>query len=144
MKLYTSYFYQIRNFPRNLIPLSTAFWPPKYTIKDSTGQEALIIDCPPLKPGAACEGLCNGGCNPKTPENCEFLKVYRKQLDEINIKDFIEHLNNLRTRICTEEGFDDIDFAFIVYEAPTNTCSERISIQEWLRDNGIEVEEWKK
>ena len=30
MKLYTTYYYQIRNFPRNLIGLSTAMYPPKY------------------------------------------------------------------------------------------------------------------
>lgn len=30
MKLYTSYFAQLRNFPRNLVGLSTAVWNPKW------------------------------------------------------------------------------------------------------------------
>lgn len=29
MKIRTSYFYQIRNFKKNMIPVSTAMWDPK-------------------------------------------------------------------------------------------------------------------
>ena len=85
MKLYTSYYYQLRNFPQNLVALNTTIWPPKYVKlgeKDKRG--VILIDCPPLKPGIECEGLCNGKCDPKHPYDCNFLKVYYNQLQKRN------------------------------------------------------------
>jgi len=142
MKLYTSYFYQIRNFPRNLIPLSTAVWPPKYPIKDSTGQPAILIDCWPMKPGSQCAGLCNGSCDPKHPDDCKFLEVYREQLDNIDFERFYTQLENLKKQIEEGEGLQDVDFAFIVFESPKNPCSERTVIQAWGASLGIEIKEW--
>ena len=144
MKLYISYFYQVRFFPRNLVSLSTVVWPPKYLIKDSTGQPAIIIDCPPLKPNKNCEGLCNGNCIPKHPHNCAFLQTYYRQLQEINIANFLLKLEILGNTIKIQEGFKDIDFAFIVFEAPKNICSERVMLFKWLQENNIEVTEWTK
>lgn len=141
MKLYTSYFYQIRNFPRNLIPLSTAVWNPKYTLKDSTGQPALLIDCPPLKPGIECDGLCDGKCANKTAPNCKFLQTYRKQLEAIDKNAFMSKLEQLKAQIEKGENLTDVNFAFIVFETPKNKCSERWAIQNWL---GNEVSEWTK
>ena len=74
MKIYISYFYQLRFFPRNAIPLSTAVYDPawfhdgtrdqKHKFKDKRG----VINglrAEPFMPGAACEGLCHG------PEYCD-------------------------------------------------------------------------
>lgn len=144
MKLYISYFYQVRFFPRNLVSLSTVVWPPKYQITDSTGQPALIVDCPPLKPGAACEGLCNGSCAPKHPQNCAFLQTYYKQLQQINMDAFLTHLYSLGEYIKQKEHFDEVNFAIIVFESPKNICSERVMLFRWLQENGVEVEEWSK
>ena len=144
MKLYTSYWYNVRFFPRNLICLSTVVWPPKYQIKDSTGRPAIIVDCPPLKPGAACEGLCDGHCANKHPWDCDFLKTYRCQLDKIDIDIFKSTLEHIAEKIKKNEGFEDVDFAFIVYEAERNKCSERQEILAWSRDNNLGIEEWRK
>lgn len=144
MKFYTSYFYQIRFFPHNLIPLSTAVWPPKYQLKDSSGQLAIVVQCPPFTPGAQCAGLCQGKCEPKHPQDCKFLQTYRAQLDNEITEDFFQTLNKLHDDICRGEGFDDVDFAFIVYEAPNNPCSERQVIQQWFKDHHILIEEWHK
>ncbi len=68
MKLYTSYFYQVRFFRPNMVPLSTAIWDPKwyhdgkdhaYTFIDKNG---VIngIRCEALHPGTSCSGLCHG------------------------------------------------------------------------------------
>lgn len=124
MKIYTSYYYQIRNFPTNLIGLSTAIWPPKYIKlgeKDKHG--VLVIDCPPLQPGKECNGLCNGKCPTKHPQDCEFLQTYYKQLSNINFSNFMASLEKLTSKIKEEEQLEDIDFAFLVYEAPQNSCS---------------------
>ncbi len=145
MKFYTSYYYQLRNFPKNLIGLSTAIWPPKYLnlgIPDVRG--VICTNCPPLQPGPECAGLCDGKCAKKDPANCTFLKTYRKQLDKIDFKYFISHIYQLHEQIAYNSDIKEFDFAFIVYEAPNNPCSERWPIQDWLRANGIEVEEWTK
>lgn len=144
MKLYTSYWAQVRNFPKNLVGLNTTIWPPRWRPfgKDKNG--VLIIDCSPLKPGAECAGLCNGKCEPKHPNNCKFLEAYYNQLKEIEFDHFMYQLQKLHDDICIGENLKDVNFAFIFFEKYDNPCSERWAVQEWLRYNGAEVEEWHK
>ena len=143
MKIYTSYFAQLRKFPPNLIGLSTAVWNPKWRPMGKDKRGVICVDCPPFKPGSECDGLCNGKCNPKHPSNCAFLKAYKAQLDKLSLIKIQESLGKLATQIAQDEGFQDIDFAFLVYETPENPCSERIAIQKWFQEHGIKCEEWK-
>ena len=142
MKIYTSYFAQLRKFPPNLVGLSTAVWNPKWRPMGKDARGVICVDCPPFKPGHSCSGLCNGKCNPKHPNDCEFLKAYKTQLDKINIHSIQESLGKLATQIARDEGLQDIDFAFLVYETPTNPCSERVAIQQYFKEHGYEIEEW--
>ena len=145
MKLYTSYYYQIRNFPPNLIGLSTAVWPPKYIKlgqKDKRG--VIVLDCFPLKPGVACDGLCNGSCNPKHPKDCKFLKTYSEQLNLIDIDKFFYSLQNLHDKICEGECLDDVNFAFIFFEKYDQPCSERWPFIKWMKENKVNITEWSK
>ena len=144
MKIYTSYFAQLRNFPTNLVGLSTAVWNPKWRPMGKDKRGVICVDCPPFKPGRECEGLCEGKCNPKHPQDCAFLKTYKAQLDKINLSSLQENLGKLGAKIARDEGFTDVDFAFLVYETPTNPCSERVVIQQYFKERGIEVEEWQK
>ncbi len=144
MKIYITYWAQVRNFPPNLVGLNTTIWPPKWRPLGKDTRSVLVIDCPPLKPGRECDGLCNGKCAPKHPNDCDFLKVYRKQLDKIDFKMFIEHLETLARTIQLGENLEEVNFAFLVYEKYDNPCSEREIIQQWFRDNGMEIEEWRK
>ena len=144
MKLYTSYWAMIRNFPKNLVGLNTTIWPPKWRPLGQDKNGIWVIDCPPLKPGKECEGLCNGKCNPKYPQDCKFLKVYYEQLKEIDYFKFMNKLFDLHDKICENEGFDELDFAFLVYETPQNPCSERAIIQKWFHENEMKIEEWHK
>ena len=144
MKLYTSYFAQLRNFPPTLVGCSTAVWNPRWLQKGRDKNGALWIDCPPLKPGHSCDGLCNGKCNPKHPDDCQFLIAYKQQLDKIDFQKFIANLSRLEEQIKQEENLSHVDFAFLVYETPQNPCSERRIIQQWLNEHGIEVSEWQK
>ena len=104
MKLYTSYWYNVRFFPHNLICLSTVVWKPKYPVKDSTGQSPIIIDCEPFKPGKSCEGLCDGKCIPKHSYDCAFLKNYREQLKQISGEEFLNHVKDDMTITIKEGG----------------------------------------
>ena len=51
-------------------------------------------------------------------------------------------MGELNAKIALKENLEYANFAFIVFEPPTRECSERIVIQSWFRDNGIEIEEW--
>ena len=53
-------------------------------------------------------------------------------------------LQKLHDDICAGESLEDVDFAFIVFETPANPCSERWPIQQWLKENNVEIEEWHK
>jgi len=143
MKIYTSYFAQLRKFPTNLVGLSTAAWNPKWRPMGKDKRGVICVDCPPLKPGRECEGLCAGKCNPKHPSDCTFLKTYKAQLDKINLAQFQNSLGKLATQIASDEGFQNVNFAFLVYETPANPCSERWPIQQWCKENGIAIEEWQ-
>ena len=143
MKIYTSYFAQLRKFPPNLVGLSTAAWNPKWRPMGKDKRGVICVDCPPFKPGRECEGLCAGACNPKHPQDCAFLKTYKAQLDKINLSSLQEKLGKLGKQIADDEGFTDVDFAFLVFETPTNPCSERVAIQQYFREHGISVEEWQ-
>lgn len=143
MKLYTSYFAQLRKFPRNLVGLSTAHWNPKWRPMGKDKRGVICVDCPPFKPGRGCDDLCNGSCNPKHPEDCAFLKAYKAQLDKINVIQFKNSLGNLASKIAIQENIQNIDFALLVYETPSNPCSERVIIQQWGKEHNIKIEEWR-
>lgn len=144
MKLYTSYWAQVKNFPKNLVALSTVVWEPKWYNVGSVDKNGIIsLRCRPLRPGHSCDGLCDGRCEPRHPQDCAFLREYRKQLDAIDFDDFIQHLLDLQARLL--EDFPDrkeLDFAFIFFEKYDNPCSERWAVQDWLRAHGVEIEEW--
>ena len=144
MKIYTSYWAMVRNFPRNLVGLNTTVWPPRWRPLGQDKGGIWVIDCPPLKPGEECAGLCNGKCEVKTAPDCAFLQTYRAQLEKIDFPRFCASLENLVMAFAEGENLNDVQFALIIYETPDKQCSERWAIQEWLRAHGVEVEEWKK
>ncbi len=153
LKCWTSYFYQVRNFPTNMIPLSTAVWDPSwyhrsrgnsYVYRDKRGIiNGLRIS--PLMPGKELDGLCHGvkGCDSR-PWMCQFLKGYREQLDKIGFNYFMSRLEEYVSRL-QELGWIDVpnpEVAFLFHETPTNICSERIEVTDWFDRNGYPIEEW--
>lgn len=151
MRIYTSYFYQIRFFPSNLVPLSTAKWDPKwfhdnksqtYQFKDKRGV-LNGLRAEPFVPGSALDGTCHGpeGCY-QTPPRCKFQLGYLEQLRQLDFQTIMNRFEELAACIKTTEGFDDVDFALMLHEAPTNPCSERIAIHLWFTENGYSISEW--
>lgn len=154
MKIYTSYFYQIRFFPKNLVPLSTAIFDPAWYHDFTRADTYQFFDkrgvlngmrIPIFMPGAQCEGLCRGmnGCI-SNPNDCAFLRAYRKQLDGLDFAATLQKFSSLGARIAQDQGYPEVDFALIVHEAPSNGCSERTVIQQWFKDNGYDIKEWSK
>ena len=157
MKIWTSYFYQVRFFKPYQIPLSTADWDPKwfhnfkdqnYVWKDKNGVwNGLRLDI--FSPSKCCSILppectrCSNVSN-RHPETCSFLRDYKNGLDnKINFSDLLELLQRTAQTIKDTEGFsDEPEIMILVHEASTNPCSERAAIQEYFREHGLEVKEW--
>ena len=153
MKIYTSYFYQIRFMKPYMIPLSTAKFSPKW-FHQNKGQDFVWKDkngvynglrAPVFAPGPMCEGLCRGpeNCLTQSPQSCLFLNAYRYQLNQLNYNDIISRCEKMGNRIKSIENFfEEPVIMLIVHESPINLCSERIPIQEWFAQHGKEVKEW--
>ena len=82
MDFYTSYFYQIRNFTPNMIPLSTACGDPawyhagrdKNFVYFDNNKVCNGLRAEMLHPDKSCANLCCGGfACPYTPDTCNFL-----------------------------------------------------------------------
>lgn len=152
MKILISYFYQIRFFKPNMIPLSTAKWDPKwfhqnksqdFQFKDKNGVwNGLRAE--PFAPGPLCENLCTGpdGCT-QTANDCLFLNTYKMQLRQLNFQDIYNRIVSIGEAVQKKEQFaEEPVVVLIVHEAPNNSCSERKSIQEWFQKNGYELKEF--
>lgn len=154
-KVYISYFYQIRFFTPNLVPLSTAIWDPKwyhqmneqdYIFKDKNGVlNGLRIN--PLHPQPHNDGCieCNRTGDPTT---CDFIRIYTEQLRAIDFNDFMiqleKYLNKINSIYLHYTSVEYLTPVFIVHEAPNNKCSERGPLFKWFSDNGVKCEEWKR
>ena len=154
MKIYISYFYQIRFFTPNMIPLSTCISDPPY-FHNFTGDKGYQfydkrgvlngLRAEPFKPGPMCDGLCGGPstCDTHDPNHCDFLACYRRQLDLLDFPSIIQRFENLGKAFQEKHpDFQEIIPVLIVYETPNNPCSERHIIKAWFKDNGYELEDW--
>ena len=159
MKIYTSYFYQIRFFKPHQIPISTALWDPKW-FHEFKGQDHIWKDKNGVWNGIRLEILNPGSCcitqppecvacieekRKRTPESCKFIKEYREGLSRISFQNLMEILTRTAEYVQHLEGFtDEPEIMLIVHEAPNNQCSERTPIQELFRDHGYNVIEWER
>lgn len=153
MKIYISYFYQIRFFKPNMIPFSTAISDPKWYHGEDTDVGVLIdrrgvmngLHIPDLVPKMKEEGSCAGRKNcSDNPVNCNFLKNYEEQLNSLDFGSILEKLNAIANRASRFLALNEEPIVvLIVYETPDNPCSERTVLQKWFKNNGIELNELK-
>ena len=149
MKLRLSYFYQIRNFKPNMIPMSTALSDPKwyhnfkdsnYIFKDKRG----ILNGLRLQPiiVQGNNGNCGCPCKNKDPLNCPFVKNYEFELEMIDLPKMMKGIENFCNDYCKQEKIKEEPIAVLmVYEAPNNPCSERYSLINYFNKHGIECKE---
>lgn len=141
-KIYTSYFYQIRNFTPSMIPVSTALSDPIW-FRPPDGQEYYLD-----KRGIICGlrydplivqsmGTCDCPCENKQilQGQCPTMREYRQLLETI---DFDKMINSFK--YCLNK-FNKDTIVLIVYETPKNPCSERKALQDYFNSHGIECKE---
>lgn len=100
--------------------------------------------CEELHGNKNCDGLCFGrdNCDTQNPNECLFLKTYRQQLEKMDIDNFIRRAENSLQKIKQQIGFKEEPLlVLIVYEAPSNKCSERKVLLEYFNSKGIECKE---
>lgn len=156
MKIATSYFYQIRNFKPHMIPVSTALGDPMWYVPP-VGQEYFIdkrgIICglryEPLiaqrYSNLECVGsLTTCGIADTKDKNyqCAVMQEYRQLLeDKVDFDRTIKAF-----QYCADKfyrPFDDEEpiIVLMVYEAPSNLCSERWALQDYFIQHGWECKE---
>jgi len=146
MNVYISYFYNIRFFPKNLIPISTAVYDPKwyhdfksndYAFRDKrgiiNGLRAHI-----LSPYKIENAECHNCKSNKDTSICSFIKQYHDYIFSLNFNDVYNWL------LKVSHKFNDSDICLIVYEKPDNPCSERSTLIEWFKCNNLELKEFSK
>lgn len=156
MILRTSYFYQIRNFKRNMIPVSTAIFDPRWYHNFTGDYNYLFKDKREIVNGIRCLPIIECGraaSSCKGPEQCHyapaatacpFLKSYRNNLEQLNINSLIDDFNYLASVYQIHEHLDDeITIVLIVYETPSNPCSERKALLDFFNSHGVECSELK-
>ena len=148
MKISTSYFYQIRFFTRNMIPVSTAIWDPKwFHTGNNTGEYRDKngiwngIRMPILSPIKLDANIC-AQCKSQDPSECEFQIRYRDYLNSLDFNSIYNSLIKLANTVQQMEGFaEDPHIVLIVHEKPNNPCSERKALHEYFQSHGIECHE---
>ena len=151
MQIYTSYFYKIRYFTPNLIPVSTCLSDPAW-YRPPQGQEYFIdkrgivngLRYEPLvvqKQGTKeCMGLRQQCPFYIEGYQCECMQEYEQLLFSLvdkkrTLKAFKYCLNKFKKELNLKE---EPIICLMVYEAPTNPCSERIALQHFFNCKELE------
>ena len=148
MKISTSYFYQIRHFNKNMIPVSTAIWDPKWfhtgnNIGEYRDKNGIWngIRMPILSPINIQTDTCVN-CKDKNPNDCKFLKDYKDYLNSLNFENIYQSLEKLSEAVVNLENLtDEPHIVLIVHEKPDNPCSERSALHEYFNLHGIDCKE---
>ena len=150
MKIFITYFYNIRFFKPHTIPISTAVWDPKW-FHNFQGHEIIFKDknnvlngirYPDLSP-ANIAPCCP--CENKDPTTCQFIKDYAEYLDTLDFDKVYSDLTFIGNKGKEILKFDEeSEICLMVYEKPDNPCSERKSLIEYFNKHGIPITEWNK
>ena len=147
MKYFISYFAQLKKFTKDYIPLSTAHWDPKW-FHDNKGPMHYWIDnrgvlmglrLLELSPNIDCECVT---CKDHDPSKCNFVKDYYEAINKLDFDKLIQKLETINQeahKLIDHEG--DFNLVLMVYETPTNPCSERSALIRLFKEHGIELEE---
>lgn len=143
MEILIGSFQMVKVLPTKYLPISVAIWDPNWyhnfkannIFMDERGL-MLGYRCEELSPAALNTNACNT-CNGKfKAPDCTFISLYRQYLDSLNFT----HIYELLTQKVKQSIYSQ-DICLLVHEGPNNNCSERHSIKEWFKNNGISIED---
>ena len=149
MKLRLSYFYQIRHFKSNMIPMSTAMYDPAwyhdfkdqdYIFKDKRGILNGLRLHPVIVQNQNREHQCP--CETRDASQCPLAESYEIALEMIDFSKMMKGIEDFCIDYCKRNNIKEEPIAvLIVYEAPDNPCSERYSLLKYFNNHGVECKE---
>lgn len=168
IKIWITYFYQVRNLPENIIPFSTAMLDPKWFHKFEGPSKVFVDDrgvinglrIPQLVyPKDSYNGACHKDCPLKSSVEyqlkqnklnnewedfgCQFMNTYFKHLwNNVDFDDLIEYFETVLEKYKELTHIDDLEIALLVHEAPSCPCAERPVLIRWFKEFGYDLEEW--
>ena len=117
--IYTTYFSNLRNLPKSIVPVSIAGKAPEWY---------KGLEYKKLAPKYQFFKIWK-----ETKDNSYYIKCFRQQvLEALNVDNVIDELMSIT-------GSDD--FALVCYEKPTDFCHRHI-VAEWLHEMGYICEEF--
>ena len=130
----TSYFYKLRFFEHNMLPVSICMWDPKWY----QGMNYKGLAPKQYDPEIDCEQCIKDHSDEDNyfNLNCNYLTNYRKQLSHYSIK------NTLNDIIRLADKFYDFDkkainneiyLIFMGFETSAKKCSERFTLSNWIQ-----------
>lgn len=156
MKIFTSYYYQVRNFYPWMIPIGTSITLPKWFYNKDYHQ---YIDKRGVLNGVRCKDLampkeyyynhpeiqCGGRSCDHNPGTCKFLQEYYEYLTIcLDFGDFLQRAETCANRIKNAYKIKhEIYLVLVFFETPQNLCSERNAVQKWFKENGYNLTELK-
>lgn len=152
MKLYITYFYNIRFFTPNILPLSTAMWDPKW-YHNNLSQSYVFEDKNGVYNGFRIEELspykiehvsCGADCK-EEKGNCSFIQSYHDYIFSLNFEEIFNKIKDLADGLKVQKNFRNTpDVCLLVHEKSDNPCSERRVLVDWFKAHNIELEEFTK
>lgn len=127
----TSYFYQIRHFSKNMIPVSICIWDPKwYKGIHYSGLVPKVYD-----PESHCENCIKVNGQEYHDFHCDYLNAYRRQLSRLNVKRTLDDVARIVRKYAYENDVNGPLIAvFVGYEVTAKRCSERFVLSEWIEN----------
>lgn len=136
---------------KSILPISTAKFDPKW-FHDNKDKNYIYCDKKGVYNGFRIESLspykidnveCQKNC-PLNPKTCSFIKNYKSYLSSLDFNEINNCLITYAEMYKRRRHLDNLpDICLLVHEKPNNPCSERASLIEWFKANGIVLEEYK-
>lgn len=148
MKIRISYFYQIRNFTKNMVPMSTAMYDPAW-YHAGLGPDYIYTDKRGILNGLRLKPIIVQGntlhscpCESKNSDSCLTMREYRQELEKIDFEKMMRGIRAMADRYKKQNKInEEIVMVLIVYETPDNKCSERQSLINYFNSHGVECKE---
>lgn len=124
--IYTSYFAQLRNLSKDIIPISICGkapnWYNGYEYKRVAPNYNILMKYK------------------QDYNEQDYIKNFNEQiLNNITINEFV---NDLIKLLEIEKG-QKVNICLLCYERPTDFCHRHL-VSKWLNENGFKCEEWRK
>ena len=136
MKLYISYFGQMRNFTDNMLPISTVKWDQAW-FKGMERIDELVMPDSYVRDLETTDTMCRKNCPLQAP--CGFMRKYKEYLDTLDFDKILTKLFLLSLKYPLTDTI-----VLMVYEKSDVPCAERPVLQEWFAEHGIKLVEWTK